>query len=134
MVFICVKVIIINMIFWTLQISIISIIMIFLVHHLILFFKSTLTVPKVKDLVNAPQKKYENIYNILSQGSRVDGGTTRISEIDNKQEVKTEINSMKNELKSFLKKQLKGENNLYGTTSQIATLDSFNSNNNFSPY
>ena len=122
------------MIFWTLQISIISIIMIFLVHHLILFFKSTLTVPKVKDLVNAPQKKYENIYNILSQGSRVDGGTTRISEIDNKQEVKTEINSMKNELKSFLKKQLKGENNLYGTTSQIATLDSFNSNNNFSPY
>lgn len=122
------------MIFWTLQISIISIIMIFLVHHLILFFKSTLTVPKVKDLVNAPQKKYENIYNILSQGSRVDGGTTRISEIDNKQEVKTEINSMKNELKSFLKKQLKGENNLSGTTSQIATLDSFTSNNNFSPY
>lgn len=129
------------MIFWTLQISIISIIMIFLVHHLILFFKSTLTVPKVKDLVNAPQKKYENIYNILSQGSRVDvsslnlnKGTTRISEIDSKQEVKTEINSMKNELKTFLKKQLKGENNLYGTTSQIATLDSFNSNNNFSPY
>jgi hypothetical protein len=125
------------MIFWSLQISIISIIMIFLVHHLILFFKSTLTVPKIKDLVNAPQKKYENIYNVMSQGRndsvvsntkiRYNDGTTKISEINNKEQDKNEITSMKNELKSFLKKQLKGGN-------EIATLDSFNSNNNFSPY
>jgi len=107
--------------------------MIFLVHHLILFFKSTLTVPKIKDLVNAPAQKYENIYNILSQGKQIDiinsnDGTTNLSEIDINQETKVEINSMKNELKSFLKKQLKGG------VSDIATLDSFNNTKNFSVY
>jgi hypothetical protein len=125
------------MIFWSLQITIISIIMIFLVHHLILFFKSTLTVPKIKDLINAPAQKYENIYNILSQGSQSDitnsnDGTTKLSELDINQETKNEINSMKNELKSFLKKQLKGDN-LSGGSSNISTLDSFTSLN-IQPY
>jgi hypothetical protein len=42
------------MLTWVIQITIISFVLIFLVHHLINFFKSTLTVPKIKDLVNAP--------------------------------------------------------------------------------
>ena len=54
------------MLFWIIQITIISIILIFLVHHLINFFKSTLTVPKIKDLVNRPIKNYENIYSIIN--------------------------------------------------------------------
>ena len=49
------------MLSWVLQITIISIVLIFLVHHLINFFKSTLTVPKIKDLVNTPTQKYENM-------------------------------------------------------------------------
>jgi len=55
------------MLFWIIQTTIISVILIFLVHHLINFFKSTLTVPKFKDLVNAPTHKYENIFNIIKQ-------------------------------------------------------------------
>jgi len=54
------------MLSWAIQFTIISIILIFLVHHLINFFKSTLTVPKIKDLVNSPMQKYENIYQIIS--------------------------------------------------------------------
>ena len=54
------------MLTWIIQISIISIIFIFLVHHLLLFFKSTLTVPKIKDLVNSPTQKYQNIYDTIS--------------------------------------------------------------------
>ena len=46
------------MLSWVIQITLISIILIFLVHHLINFFKSTLTVPKIKDLVNTSSKKY----------------------------------------------------------------------------
>ena len=42
-----------------------SIIFILVVHHLIHFFKTTLTIPKMKDLVNAPTQKYDNIYNII---------------------------------------------------------------------
>ena len=53
------------MLFWIIQIIIMSIIFIFLIHHLITFFKSTLTIPKIKDLVNT-SSKYENIYNIIS--------------------------------------------------------------------
>ena len=53
------------MLSWIIQITIISIILIFLVHYLINFFKSTLTVPKIKDLVNAPIQKYEKMYNII---------------------------------------------------------------------
>jgi hypothetical protein len=45
------------MLSWIIQITVISIILIFLVHHLINFLKSTLTVPKIKDLVNSPTQK-----------------------------------------------------------------------------
>ena len=124
------------MLLWTLQISIISIIMIFLVHHLLIFFKTTLTVPKIKDLVNVPQKKYQDIYNILSKDTS--SGFNPINDV--KQETKIEISSMKNELKSFLKKQLNNGNNNgltnnsgNGSTS-IETLDAFSGSGNNSGF
>ena len=58
------------MFIWTLQTIIVSIIFIFLVHNLFTFFKSTLTVPKTKDLVNSSSQKYENIFNILNNRSK----------------------------------------------------------------
>jgi len=109
------------MFFWTLQITIISIILIFLVHNLIGFFKSTLTVPKIKDLVNAPAQKYENIYNALTKGSNIsfeDSLSLSLS-LD---EPKPNIKSMKNELKDFLKNKLKGNDNQ--NTTAISSLDS----------
>ena len=54
------------MLSWIIQITIISIVLIFLVHYLFNFFKSTLTVPKIKDLVNSPTQKYENMLNIIN--------------------------------------------------------------------
>uniref|UniRef100_A0A6C0AZX8 Uncharacterized protein n=1 Tax=viral metagenome TaxID=1070528 RepID=A0A6C0AZX8_9ZZZZ len=110
------------MLFWTLQITVISIVFIFLVHHLFLFFKSTLTVPKIKDLVNAPAKKYEEIYNTMSSSSHslLSKGSILPSSIS----IPTvEVTSMKDELKSFLKSKSQS-----GTTS-ISTLDSFSSQN-----
>jgi len=90
------------MLTWIVQISIISIIFIFLVHHLIMFFKTTLTVPKIKDLVNSPNQKYQNIYDTLSHK------TTSYTDIDllPMGNIPIEKNNMKDELKSFLKKQL----------------------------
>ena len=144
------------MFFWSLQITIISITMIFLVHHLLNFFKNTLTVPKVRDLVNIPQQKYDNIYNILNSGQGLNAGQNLnagrnlnvgqglntgqnlnvgqgSNSINNhvKQEAKIEISSMKNELKSFLKKQLQ---NGKGNATSIDTLDSFSNTNNYSIY
>jgi hypothetical protein len=104
------------MLSWIIQISIISIIFIFLVHHLLLFFKSTLTVPKIKDLVNSPTQKYQNIFNIISNNSGNSGNSmnpnsyTDIDLLPTNQETNNDNISMKDELKLFLKKQLTDTN------------------------
>lgn len=89
--------------------TIISIILIILVHHLIHFFKSTLTVPKIKDLVNTSTQKYENIYNIINHSKpdiEQNKDYTLIDLLPNKPDDST----MKNELKDFLKSTLKRGN------------------------
>lgn len=69
-----------------------------------MFFKSTLTVPKIKDLVNYPNQKYQNIYDAISKStSYTDIELLPIGDIVN------DTSSMKNELKSFLKKQLNND-------------------------
>jgi hypothetical protein len=105
------------MLFWIIQITIISIILIFLVHHLINFFKSTLTVPKIKDLVNRPIKNYENIYSIINNKDKnikiQDDYYEFTSNNDNNKNYtlidllpKNDNTNMKDELKNFLKSQL----------------------------
>lgn len=128
------------MLSWILQITIISIVLIFLVHYLFNFFKSTLTVPKIKDLVNTPTQKYENMFNIISKSNtgsilsanlgadiivndNVNNEYT-LTDLLPKQETKTD---MKNELKNFLKKQMNATNDTNNTTS-ISALDSMMSN------
>ncbi len=98
------------MLFWIIKTTILCIIFIFLVHYLINFFKSVLTVPKIKDLVNTPTKKYESMYNILKNqkenaASKESDDYTLIDLLPSSNEKEEEPN-MKNELKNFLKKQL----------------------------
>jgi hypothetical protein len=112
------------MLYWIIQITIISFVLIFLVHHLINFFKSTLTVPKIKDLVNSTNQKYENIFDIIKNNSNTNTATeTNYSLIDLLPN--TEEPTMKNELKNFLKKQLND------SSSKISSLDSLS---NFPSY
>jgi hypothetical protein len=44
---------------------IISFSLIFLMHHLYMFLMNTLTVPKIKDLVNKPNQQYKDIFDSL---------------------------------------------------------------------
>jgi len=113
------------MLSWVIQITVISIILIFLVHHLINFFKSTLTVPKIKDLVNTPNKNYENMYSIINTSSNNlnKENTYNLMDLIPKKE-----ESMKDELKNFLKKQL---NNSSNDGTNITALDSISSLNSF---
>jgi hypothetical protein len=98
------------MLSWVIQITVISVVLIFLVHHLINFFKSTLTVPKIKDLVNTPTKKYENMYNIINNApeqttnSKNDYTLIDLLPMSKQSEEDT---TMKSELKNFLKTQLR---------------------------
>ena len=122
------------MLYWSIQFTIISIVLIFLVHHLINFFKSTLTVPKIKDLVNTPTQKYENMYNII-KNSKTSSNDSLNASSNNEYTLidllpKTNEPTMKSELKNFLKKQMNKNNN--GT--DIATLDSMADNSSYSIY
>jgi len=53
--------------YWIFKVSILSLIFIFLLHYLYSFFISTLTIPKVKDLVTLPQQKYDELFHSLEQ-------------------------------------------------------------------
>jgi hypothetical protein len=106
------------MLLWIIQMSIISIILIFVVQNLIYFFKSTLTVPKIKDLVNSPQQKYEAMFNIISSSQNNNSShiSTDIDEFSTYIKPPEEYiqsllppvsqSSMKTELKQFLKNKL----------------------------
>ena len=123
------------MLSWIIQITIISIILIFLVHHLINFFKSTLTVPKIKDLVNSPTQKYNDIYGIIKKNKQSqpneNNDYTLLDLLPNANDnEKTHDDSMKNELKYFLKTQMKSNSQ----TTNISSLDSITNFLNFSPY
>ena len=125
------------MLFWAIRTTIISITLIFLVHHLILFFTKTLTIPKIKDLVNAPAHKYENIYNAMSSTSSSSNPYDLSKDYENllPSSIKPEVNSMKNELKNFLKKQLKGNSGNSSSSSgngasstDISALETYSAN------
>lgn len=96
-----------TMFYWIIQITIISIIFICLLHSLIDFYTSILTVPKVKDLVNNPAKKYETIYNIIAN-----------AHIPIESNYNPNKDDMKNELKNFLKNQLN-----VSSSTDISTLE-----------
>jgi len=79
--------------------SVISLILIILVHYLFTFFKTNLTIPKVKDLVNKPQEQYDMLFNTIKNNS-----TTNHDENNKKNnDINNNNADMKNELKNYLK-------------------------------
>lgn len=82
------------------------------------FFKSTLTVPKIKDLVNSPASKYEHIFDTIANAKTNARENTYLNEYSYTDidllptnenattNARTNTNAMKDELKHFLKKQL----------------------------
>lgn len=86
---------------WIIKVTIISILLIFLLHYLYSFFKKTLTSPKLKDLVNKPQAKYNTIYNSIKSVGDVNLGEDHPTHSNNSDISKT--SNMKDELKKYLK-------------------------------
>jgi len=122
------------MFLWAIQITVISISLIFLIHSLINFFKSTLTVPKMKDLVNTPNEKYKKIFDVILKNEKPSNyiPTEQLNYIPSEHStplVSEPISSdMKNELKNFLKKQLHNSDPLSGE------INNYNANTNYYPY
>lgn len=81
------------MLYWTIQWIIISLILIILLHNLYTFLKNTLTFPKVKDLVNRPTQRYNELLSTIKNDNADFKPTTKLP---------SENEGMKNELKHFL--------------------------------
>ena len=59
------------MLLFILKWAIISFILIVLIHYLYSFFKSTLTIPKVRDLVNKPTERYNEMIDTIKYNDSV---------------------------------------------------------------
>jgi hypothetical protein len=102
--------------FWVVKVVTVSIMIIFLLHNLYIFFKETLTVPKMKDMVKRPQQKYESLFRELEDNrintnanananantnhSSAANATANAANAANANA--TENDTMKNELKRYL--------------------------------
>lgn len=89
------------MINYFLYYTLISIIIISVIHYLYSYFINILTVPKVKDLVTKPNQEYKNIEKIILNNKKtiISDDTTNINDIGN---ISSDTkNDMKNELKNF---------------------------------
>ncbi len=129
------------MFLWSIYIAILSVIFIYVVHSLFLYFRDNLTNPKIKEY-NNPQKKYEEIIDLLTtktipereprSSARTSGagsiiGSTPIFDLPST--TATPMNSpMKDELKHFLKQQMQSIQPSPSPTTSISTttmLDAF---------
>ena len=113
--------------YWIIKVSILSLVFIFLLHYLYSFFVSTLTVPKVKDLVTLPQEKYDKMFHSLQQP--LQPLQCMNDNNDNNATVTTQ-QSMKEDLIHFLKdigsSSSSGSEGLYN--SKLTAFDSLDSN------
>lgn len=88
----CIIAFCIALMFWFIQVSVVSLIIIFVLHNLYSFFKETLTVPKIKDMVKRPQQKYDMLFRELH--NQVSASSSNSNGNGNE--------DMKNELKRYL--------------------------------
>jgi len=109
---------------WFIQNILFSISLIVVIHYLYIYFETTLTAPKVKDLIHCPKQKYKSLFDTINKnldnniipspssssssttGAR-EGGETRKSSsslgIDDTHVYDDTRNDMKTDLKAFLR-------------------------------
>ena len=106
------------MLFYTIKAICISLLLIALIHYLYSFFKDTLTVPKIKDLVNKPAKRYDEMFEILSNSKRqsveqCEPMQSQHMQSQHMQSQHMQDQSMQEELKNFLNELKKPNDNKF---------------------
>ena len=97
------------MVLWILFISLLSFTFIYIVHNIFLFFKSTLTTPKIKDYIHSSSKSYDEIYKTLQKVDKNTSSmetTTLIEDLSDTSPNIKDKEKMKYDLKTFLKNQI----------------------------
>lgn len=114
------------MLLWTIQWIFISLILIILLHYLYLFFKNTLTIPKVRDLVNKPVESYNEILDTIKSNHNDNNIYNNSSNNYNKDNSLND-NTMQDELKNFLNELKKPKTDIKNNNNYN---NNFNSSNN----
>jgi hypothetical protein len=52
---------------WFIQNIIFSVSLIVIIHYLYIYFETTLTAPKVKDLIHCPKQKYKSLFDTINK-------------------------------------------------------------------
>tara|TARA_Y100000992_G_scaffold302709_1_gene278673 strand:- start:5586 stop:5909 length:324 start_codon:yes stop_codon:yes gene_type:complete len=86
------------MLSWSIQIAVISLVVIILIHNIYKYFKSNLTHPSITDYIDRPNEKYNEILNTIKDKP------------PNINYESSTSSNMKEELKSFLNQQIKTSN------------------------
>ena len=111
--------------------TLISIITIFIVHNIFTYIKSTLTAPKIKDLINKPKYEYDKINDLIHSDNIVLNNSSSSNKEDNKiiknnsqEDTFIDCQEIKSELKDFF-------NELNNNTSNnvVSDYNSYNDNN-----
>ena len=103
------------MIFFILKISILSFILIFVIHNILLYLQKTLTTPKLKDLVNNPNQQYKVIYETINNNNN-NSNNSNNSNNNNNNSNNNSNNNTDNNIKSELDNYLNDvTNNLNNT-------------------
>ena len=86
---------------WIAQVVSVSFVIIFILHNLYFFFKETLTVPKMKDMVKRPQQRYDTLFRELRMHNEAPNNHALIGSND-APDTKDASDTMKTELKRYL--------------------------------
>ena len=108
------------MLLWIIQNIVISIIIIFLIHNLVIYFKNSYTTKKTKDVVGFHVQKYRNIMDELQESAEkekqvlIREAETAKQQLETKDKEKTEktdlsdreLRSMNEDLADFIQRQI----------------------------
>jgi hypothetical protein len=106
----------------------ISLLLIALIHYLYGFFKNTLTVPKVKDLVNKPAKRYNEMFAVLNNEQNYQQNMEQKQSMDEQEQQQSMgqqsmgQQSMQAELNNFLNELKKPGANMMGANMMGANM------------
>jgi len=112
------------MLFSIIKWIIISLTLIFLIHHLYIFLMDNLTVPKIKDLVNKPNEQYKDIFATLERNNQIK--PTTVAEPN----MTDELTQFFNELKKTSEPEAANVQNSSNTTTSLGELP----NSIYTPY
>jgi hypothetical protein len=121
------------MLSWIIQMSVISLVLIILIHYLFTFFKTNLTIPKVKDLVNKPQEQYEMLFNTIKNTNTIQAGNKIGSGFSTNPIANNNVKTnqdMKTELKNYLKELSDSNSKIVNNNNDTNINNTISGNNN----